>query len=82
MKQTIVYFAIITALVGILVIDHGVTGFAVSQSCCFGPTCPADSVCAVAQPVTATDSDFFVRMGVLLLAVAVSALVSAKMYSL
>ena len=38
------------ALAGLFLLGNGLTGYATAQSCCFGPSCPADYRCNISQP--------------------------------
>ncbi|RME53845.1 hypothetical protein D6783_00545 [Candidatus Woesearchaeota archaeon] len=45
-----VAFAIVLVLAGVFLLGRGITGFVVSQSCCFPPFCSGENVCDVAKP--------------------------------
>ncbi len=45
------------ALVGAVLLGSGATGmFALSQSCCFGPSCAHDYLCDAAEPAAGSPS--------------------------
>ncbi|MFH1173975.1 MAG: hypothetical protein V1725_02495 [archaeon] len=54
------YWLILPALVfavGLYLIGHGaMTGFVISQSCCFPPQCAAENVCDAVKPMTAHET--------------------------
>jgi hypothetical protein len=42
---------LVLAALGAVLLGKGITGMvALGHSCCFGPDCPADSLCDVAEP--------------------------------
>jgi hypothetical protein len=43
-----VWLIIVLALVGVYFVGKGITGFVISESCCFGPDC--EYLCDVAEP--------------------------------
>ncbi len=52
MKKSTAIAFIVVAVVGVLFLGRGITGmFAISQSCCFGESCPADNLCDAAEPL-------------------------------
>ena len=42
-KKTWIFIAI--ALAGVFFLGEGMTGFVVSQTCCFPPNCPGEELC-------------------------------------
>lgn len=41
----------ILAIVGIYLLGSGITGMVISQSCCFGESCPSEYLCDAAEPL-------------------------------
>ena len=46
---------IILSSCGLLFLGYGMTGFVVSQSCCFGPQCSLENMCDSAKPEVNND---------------------------
>jgi hypothetical protein len=51
MKQTaIILISVIIALAGIFFFGRAITGYVISESCCFPPDCDPENLCANANP--------------------------------
>ena len=76
MMDVKIYFAaLLLAFVAALLIGRSITGFVVSQSCCAGPTCAADSKCEYERPLAPQPFDGII--GVVLLTIALGAIALA-----
>jgi len=38
------------AVIGLFLLGEGITGFIISESCCFPPDCPVEYMCDAAEP--------------------------------
>jgi hypothetical protein len=67
-------------LIGAFLLGTGITGKVISQSCCFGPECPAEYLCDAAEPHLEEPSPTMpsVLSGIVLIAGGVLGLYSAK----
>lgn len=65
---------ILIGILGVYFLGKGITGLVVSQSCCFGPDCDAESLCDAAQETFSTPwgSYFFVIFGAGLIVISIA----------
>jgi hypothetical protein len=68
MNYKIVFPLVVLALLGLFFLGDGITGWIVSQSCCFPPNCPQEYMCEAASPQLSVQG-FYV--GAILLTLAV-----------
>lgn len=50
MNQKTVIILAIFALVGVFFLGKGITGYVISQTCCFPPNCNEEDMCDLAKP--------------------------------
>ena len=76
MKHKLIILGIL-ALLGVFLIRGGITGYVISQSCCFGPDCASEDLCPTSATIenpaflSAEDSNALSVVGMLIAVVSV-----------
>jgi hypothetical protein len=49
-KNIFITIAFVFVVMAMIFIGHGITGYVISESCCFPPDCEPENICTSAQP--------------------------------
>jgi len=72
MNHKITIILVLIALAGIFLLGRGITGYVISQTCCFPPDCSEEYMCEAAKELSSPEDTSNAYIGVLLLIMTLS----------